>query len=267
MEQKNLQYKNLPLSHYVQLLKDKMPFSFARYGDGEWLCILGEFTGHANSNGCHYTQELCDDLRDVLKRNNPYYHAMLRVALSEKEATYSNKSIMFGRTIIEKFLSDNELDIEWCNGDVFLNISLKGNLFPLIEQIRERRVLYVGNERLRGLNMRGVGFFPYVTYVEVPPADSYTQKDTILKQVYLCIEKYQIDFIGWSTGMASKVFIDETFMKYPEITQIDFGSMFDGYFEPLPHIRLRKKQSSYSRSYIGGYDFNQLLRKNTGREK
>jgi hypothetical protein len=266
MEQKNLQYQNLPLSHYVQLLKDKTPFSFARYGDGEWLCILGEFTGHANANGCVYTQALCDDLRDVLKRNNSYFHTILRIALHEQQATYGGKSIDYGKPLIEKFITDNGLeDIVWYNGDVLLKANLAGQLFQLIEQVRERNVLYVGNVLLRGINMRGIGFFPYTAYIEVPEINTHASKDEILKQVYQYVEKYHIDFIGWSCGMASKVFIDEVFTWFPEITQIDFGSIFDGYFKPLERFARRGGSRGYIRN--GDYDFNKLLRKNTGREK
>lgn len=247
-----LHYKNLPLSHYVQLLKDKIPFSFARYGDGEWLTILGYIGGH-NSNGCTFTRELSDDLNRVLSRENDYYHAILGIARKKKEDE------------IVEYLSYRKVNLTWFNGDVILNANLNGRLFPLIEQIRERNVLYVGNEKLRGLNMRGVGFFPYTVYVEVPPLNTHASKDEILAQVYRLIEKHNIDFVGWSAGLASKVFIDETFMKYPDVTQIDFGSCFDAFFKPLDHILNRKRNNTGSRSYIrkGGYDWAELLRKNT----
>lgn len=243
----------LPLSYFMDKLAAGEPFTFARYGDGEWLTILG-YTGMRNSNGCTFTQELSVDLNAVLRRQNPYYHAILGIARRKKGDE------------IQRYLDGIGVTLDWYDGDLFLDESLKGNLFPLVEQIRERRILYVGNERLKGLNKRGIGFFSYTAYIEPPAQNAHAVKDEILSEVFKAVSRYKIDFIGWSAGLASKVFIDETFMRFPEVTQIDFGSLFDGYFEPLEHIRAMGR--SGSRSYIrkGGYDWEELLRKNTGRE-
>lgn len=254
-----MKIKPLPLKWFVQQLKDGQPFTFARYGDGEWLTILG-FYGMHNSNGCTFTKTLSDDMGGVLKRNHPYYHAILKIARRERPVPFNGKPTPYGGSIIDQWLADNDIALKWYNGDVLLEESLKGNLFPLIEQIREKRVLYVGNERLRGLNMRGKGFFPYYAYVEPPPRNAHQVKDRLLNFVFRAINKHKIDFIGWSSGLAGKVFIDEVYMRYPEITQIDFGSLFDGYFEPMWNVK-----ASGSRSYIrsGKYDWDELLEKNT----
>ncbi len=250
----------LPLSWFVNKLKNNEPFTFARYGDGEWLTIL-EFLGMKNSNGCTFTEDLSRDMRAVLRRENPYYHAILKIAKRERPVSFKGQPVPYGGSVIDKWLKANDVWLAWYDGDVLLEESLKGNLFPLIEQVRERRVLYVGNERLRGLNMRNAGFFPYLAYVEPPPRDAHRVIDQLLKDIFSAIRRNRIDFIGWSSGLASKVMIDEVFMKYPEISQIDFGSMFDGYFEPLPTVN-----PNGSRSYIrrGKYDWDDLLLSNTG---
>lgn len=255
-----MKIKPLPLKWFVNQLKNSQPFTFARYGDGEWLTILG-FYGMHNSNGCTFTKPLSDDMRGVLKRNHPYHHAILKVARRERPVPFQGKPTPYGGPIIDKWLQFNEINIDWYNGDVLLEESLKGNIFPLIEQIREKRVLYVGNERLRDLNLRGKGFFPYYDYVEPPPQNAHKVKGRLLKLIFRAIERHKIDFIGWSSGLAGKVFIDEVYMRYPEITQIDFGSMFDGYFKPMSNVI-----PGGSRSYIrkGGYNWEKLLRKNTG---
>jgi hypothetical protein len=253
----------LPTAELVIKLKARIPFTYSRWGDGEWMTITG-FIGMRNSNGCTFTNALRQDFIKVLKRNNPYYHTVLRVGLRERPVFYEGKDRPYGRTVIDKFIADNELgDVTWYDGDTLLADMLNGQLFPLIEQVRERRVLYVGNKRLRGLNMRGVGFFPYVTYVEPPPTNSHDDKARILNEVFAAVRKYKIDFIGWSAGMAAKVFIDETFMEFPDVTQLDFGSTFDGYFPPLEQFKRTKR--GVSRGYIPGNDWDKLLRQNTGR--
>lgn len=255
-----MEVKQLPLDWFVDNLKNNIPFTFSRWGDGEWLTTLG-FYGMHNSNGCTFTKELSDDFRTVLKRQNPYYHAILKIARRERKVPYQGGWVPYGGPVIDKWLSENNITIEWYDGDVLLEESLKGRLFPLVEQVREKRVLYVGNQRLRGLNMRGVGFFPYTAYIQPPQQNAHKVKDQLLADIFSTIEKNKIDFIGWSSGLAGKVFIDEVWMKYPEITQIDFGSMFDGYFEPMPNVN-----KAGSRSYIrkGQYDWTELSRKNTG---
>lgn len=263
-----MKIKKRPLGYYVNKLKRRQPFAFARYGDGEWLTILG-YTGRRNSNGCTFTEELCRDLRQVLKNAYPYDHGVLKVALTKKRFyDWHDRSKVHefdARKRIDRWLRDNDIQIGWVNGDVLLEQALKGNLFPLIEQIREYRVLYVGNERLREINMRGAGFFPYVAYVQPPPQNAHEVKEGLLREVWSQIEQHKIEFIGWSSGLASKVFIDETYARFPEITQIDFGSSFDGYFAPLAHVK-----PTGSRSYIrkGNYDWAALRQVNTGeREK
>lgn len=252
--------KPLSLSWFVTQLKNKTPFTFARYGDGEWLTILG-FYGLCNSNGCTFTKALSDDIRDALRRESDYHHAILKIAMRERPVRWNESPYPYGGSVIEKWLNDNDINLEWYNGDVLLEKSLEGKLFPLIEQVRERRVLYVGNKRLRGINMRGIGLFPYVAYAEPPPRNAHQVIDDLLDQIYNAIEQYDIDLIGWSSGLAAKVMIDNVFAHYPEVTQIDFGSMFDGYFEPMPHV-----SPLGSRSYIrkGGHDWQALLRVNTG---
>lgn len=250
----------LPLKWFVRNLKENTPFTFARYGDGEWLTILGYY-GMNNSNGCTFTKELSDDMRKVLYHQRPYHHAILKIARRERTVSYKGMQYEYGGKAIQRFLDDNNITMPWYDGDVLLEESLKGKLFPLIKQIREKRVLYVGNHRLRGINMRGKGFFQYISYVEPPPRDTHKVMDDILYQIYREIRKNNINFIGWSSGLAAKVMIDEVYARHPEITQIDFGSMFDGYFRPMENVN-----PAGSRSYIrkGMHDWEALLRLNTG---
>jgi len=240
-----------PLSFYVELLKARTPFTFARWGDGEILTAYGhEFIGRRNSNGCTFTQSLSDDLRRVLKANRPYYHGLLLIARSKRAAE------------VQKLCAEHSISMQWVDGDVILNACIKGRLWPLIEQVRQYKILYVGNERLRGLNGRGAGFFDYSVYVKPPPQNAHTVKAEIERLVWENVEKHAIDFIGWSAGLASKVFIDDTYARFPAITQIDFGSSFDGYFPPMPNVK-----PGGSRSYIRAnkLDWKDLLAKNTGK--
>ena len=98
------------------------------------------------------------------------------------------------------------------------------------------------------------------TVIETPARNVHAVKDNVLRNVLRAVRKHKIDFIGWSCGLAGKVLIDEVYQLHPEVTQIDFGSTFDGYFDPLPHVR-----DGGSRSYIrkGGYEWETLREQNT----
>ena len=206
-----MKVKRLPLSWYTEKLALNEPFTFARYGDGEWLTILGHI-GLKNSNGCTFTQELSDDLVQVLKRQNLYQHAILTIAKRKQ----GNE--------ITQYLQDNKINLRWYNGDLFLDALLNGDLYPFVRELRRRRILYVGNERLRGLNYTGIGMFEYEAYIQPPPQNAHLYKGQIVDQVKRLIRQKNIEVVGWSSGLASKVFIDEVFMEYPHVTQINFGS-------------------------------------------
>ena len=52
------------IEYYIQLLKDKKPFSFTRWGDGEWGCAFGA-TG-ANCDSHIYFPEMKKGLNEAI---------------------------------------------------------------------------------------------------------------------------------------------------------------------------------------------------------
>ena len=123
-----MKVKRLPLSWYTEKLALNEPFTFARYGDGEWLTILGRI-GLKNSNGCTFTQELSDDLVRVLKRQNLYQHAILTIAKRKQGDE------------ITQYLQDNKINLRWYNGDLLLDALLNGDLYPFIRELRRCRIV------------------------------------------------------------------------------------------------------------------------------
>lgn len=232
----------IPLDFFTDNLRESRPFSFARYGDGEWLTILGEY-GRKNSNGCTFTPALADDLRLALARNQGYMYSTLTVA-------HHN----LGRRI-DGYCQKNKIGIKWYKGDVLLNKLLKGLLWPVVEQMRQKRVLYVGPYHCRQLNEH---FFNYIHYIQPPPQNAHQVKDKLITSILRAVQAHKIEVIGYSSGLAAKVFIDEVYrLTSGEVTQIDFGSMWDGFFK-IP-----------SRSYIrkGKVKWQTLLEVNTGQRE
>lgn len=233
--------KRNEIPYYVDLLHNNKPFGLARYGDGEWLAILGEI-GRKNSNGCTFTQELCDALRGVLRNNLPYEHSILRIARDRLGAR------------IGKFLGETDCEVEWTIGNTVADASTSGKLWPLIAHLRQRKILYVGPKYLRDINKV---FFKYMAYVEVPPIDAYKDRVRIIQEIMEAVER-GADFIGFSSGHHTHIFIDAIWQKIRNrISFIDFGSVWDGYLGVKSRKFIRSEQ----------YNWKELLMKNTRGKK
>jgi hypothetical protein len=227
--------------YYVDLLKTDSPFTVARYGDGEWLAILGEI-GQKNFDGCTFTQELCDLLRGVLRNNLPYEHTVLAIARRKLGARIGN------------FLEEGKYGVEWTLGDGILNASNKGKLWPFIMNLRKKTIVYVGPEYMRPINKI---LFKYCAYVEIPPNNAYEERDRIIPEIIDAVEKHDANFIGFSSGHHTHIFLDALWTYFKgKITMMDFGSIWDGYLGVKSRKYLRK----------GRYDFDVLLKQNARRE-
>lgn len=223
--------KRIPLSieWFTNQLKENNNFSFARYGDGEFAAVFDDYI--TNADGVKIDAGLGKQLRAVLRQNQPYYHGLLKIAMT----AYSNK------------IKENYNHIQWYNGDLLLGQFLEGKGKPLIQELRKKRILYVGGSHCRGLNQ---GFFDYVHFIEVPKSTAH--KEDKSQEIIKAVKDYHIDVVGYSAGMASNIWINNVYSELKtDITQIDFGSLWDGFMGRV------------SRSYIKSdkVDWNELRRK------
>jgi hypothetical protein len=230
----------LGLDFFVQKLEEKSPFSFTRWGDGEWACVLGE--EGQNCDGHTYFPELRKDLIKVLFECRGYFHSLLTVARRNKPE-------------LEDFIAKNNVRVPWYYGDDLLNASCNGKLFPFIQAIRTKRIIYVGPSRLEKLDGT---VFDIETFVDVPIKNCYLKKREIelelMQAIGLLRDRGDEDIvILFSAGMLTKVIVDVFFSIYANmITMIDCGSMFDIYVGEV------------TRSYAKNGDWKTLIRKNLG---
>lgn len=236
-----LPIRKLSLAGVIEQVRDGEPLIYPRWGDAEWHAVLGEY-GRTNQNGCLIGAGVGVALREVLRRQSPYPHGILRIA----RRTH-------GRRLIE-YLAQREIRIDWVGGDLLLDATLRGRLWPLIQVLREKRILYVNAGYLRQLEDE---WFPLAGFVEIPPQNAIRARKVIVRSVLELAAEREADLIGWSAGMHAKAFIDDVYQQNPEIHQLDFGSMWDGFF------------GVKSRSYIrrGRQDFAYLRRVNLGLEE
>jgi len=232
-------FKYHNLRHYIDKLESGNPFTFTRWGDGEWFCVLGDY-GMTNNNGCTFNAQLGEMLREALAHSYPYEHSILRIARRKQ-----------GKRIGSWLAHRPEIQIEWTIGDTFLESSLNGRLFPLIEHLRERKVMYVGPPWTKDLPLH---WFPLVAHVQPPARDAYKERSRVVGETLNKLEKSGAEIIGWSSGLHTKVFADDVFAAAgDQVTQIDFGSMWDPYFGV--------NSRSYARS--GRHNFRRLRAINT----
>ena len=205
-----------PLAWYADLLAAKTPFSFSRFGDGEWSAIFG--ARGANCDGHEYFPKLGQDLRNALARPLPYMYALQPRALKTEGAQ------------IETFLRENAVRIRWHDSDVFHEANRTGRLYPLVKQLRGMKVVLVGPGYL--WKPVDAEVFPVSHFIEMPPVNCYEKKDEILSAIVRHDDSsgHPDAVYAFSASMTANVLIHEL---YPRLGArswlIDFGSLWDVY--------------------------------------
>ena len=205
--------KRLPVSHYVSALAQGAPFSFSRFGDGEWNAILGR--PGENCDGHAFFPELGADLREALASRPAYWCGMQYRAIRDMG------------TEIRSFLEANSVSIDWQDADVFHYANNDATLFPLVKQLRAMKVVVIGPAHLREVNRK---LFPYDHFIEIPLKNCYTARRETERQVRQYYAKSGPAVFAFSASMTANVLIHRL---YPDMGAtswlIDFGSLWDVY--------------------------------------
>lgn len=225
---------SLPLDWFTTKLSSGWPFSFARYGDGEWAAILN--TPGRTRDGQTYTAELGADLVASLAAPWPFAHAISPIAIR----TYGNP--------IETWLAEHRIDVRWYDSEVFLTASITGTLLPFITALRARKVVYVGPPHLRTLTR----LLPLVDFIETPIHNAHRAKAELAHAIRT--RRTIADVVLLSCGPAATVLVNDLWKHLPEHTLIDLGSLFDPYCGVA------------SRSYMTRHNWHKLRRENFGQE-
>ena len=179
----------------IHNLNNCIDFSFSRFGDGEMFCMEGK--EGMNCDMHTYFPDLGEALRNVL--DNP-------------------KGVMGLMPNADKLRSH---DIEWADGRVFCDASIRGDLDRFMEALNDRHVGLVGPWHLR--NMKFVSSF-----VQVPMRNAWLEYDRIKKIIYTDENIWTPDVvILYACGMMAPVLIHDLYRE--DITQIDVGAVFDPY--------------------------------------
>jgi hypothetical protein len=226
-----------PLSYYVSLLRENRPFSFSRFGDGEWSAILSK--PGENCDGHRFFPELGADLRAAIENGNGYFNGMQIRAVKA-----------MGKEIRD-FLRKHDSTIDWHDADVFHYANNAGTLFPLVQQLRTMKVVVVGPPHLRALSK---SVFPYEGFIEIPLKNCYLDKENIYRKISDLREKSGSPTVyAFSASMTTNVLIHRLFPAMGATSWlIDFGSLWDVFVGV-------KSRSGYEKE-----DWSGRIRKNLG---
>lgn len=208
---------------FLKKIADKEPFSFSRFGDGEWASLLQmEDERRTNTDGHTYFKDMGEALVNVLKSKPNYYLGMQRFARDER---YPEE--------IDSFLDKHSLkELNWVNADVFHHASIKGyfeQFFDVIEKL-DCPVILVGPKYLEDLIWR----FGFATHIQIPEKNCWLKRDDIMNEVNYhlanCSEELESAIVLFVASMPANYMIDELYKKYgADHTFIDCGSVFDPY--------------------------------------
>jgi hypothetical protein len=201
------------LTWYVDRMKTGRPFSFSRYGDGEWNAMIG--TEGENCDGHRFFPELGGELRSSVVRRRDYIYAL------------QPRAIRCMRSDIQGFLASNHIAFAWHNADVFHDANKRGKLYPLVSALRSTDVVMIGPAPLRAIKDN---VFPSKDFIEIPSKDCYLAKDDIIKRVLASAGIHNHAVFAFSASMTAKVLIYELFPLIGKTNWlIDFGSLWDIY--------------------------------------
>lgn len=207
---------NLPSpAHSYAFLLERIqrnePFSFSRWGDGEWEAVLGgKKEDEINCDGHQYFASLRESLHEILISNPPYLMGMQKLAYHK----------LLGREI-DQYLKRHHIRRTWLNADAFHDASSKGRINTFFDLLSRKNVLLVGPSHLKKLNLFAFDF------CEVPVKNCWLERERVMKDIELALAR-QPEVILFCAGMTSNWFVHQLQKVFSGFV-LDVGSLLDPY--------------------------------------
>jgi hypothetical protein len=215
----------------LQRLRNNQPFSFSRWGDGEWYAVLGsKGQNEANCDGHQYFDSMREELRKILNKKVPYMLGMQRLAYHKE----------MGREIDRYFKSNqiNPKNLWWVDADVFHDASMEGKIMSFFQELKKKKILLVGPAYLRKFK-----YFNF-EFVQIPPVNCWTERDTVMKEIDSVLRNNDIEVILFCAGMTSNWMVDQLHGKFPGFV-LDIGSLLDPFVGKNTRNYHRKLAAKY----------------------
>jgi hypothetical protein len=184
----------------LRMLQTKEPFSFARYGDGEFNAIMGK--PGMNCDGHSYFADMGARLKAILNSEPKYMVGIQPLTVSQFRYNDYWK----------------HLNIPWVNADCLHNASIDEKLGRFFDVLKTRKVLLVGPKHLE--------FFKAAQIV-IPNINCWTEYRNIRSTIYEFLTDKKDWVVLFCASMMSEVLIDD--FDGSQNTFIDLGSALDVY--------------------------------------
>lgn len=183
------------------------PFTFTRYGNGEWDLILGRGT-HTGSRSQTFTTALRQAMRETVIEHDGKKMGM-------QSRRYLHKLRLLQPA--EMWLQENGIRIDWEAGDVLHWASQRGELAPFVDALTDADPLFVGPEYMERIPLDG-------DVMVIPSRNCWQQVDEIEEAIRT---HGQNRVVCLSAGPAAKVLIHR--LRNEPMQLIDCGSLWDVY--------------------------------------
>lgn len=202
------------LNYFIGQLREDLPYSFNRFGNGEWDCIF-ELQQRTNSGSQDLrSRRLRDGLMSAVQYENVRYFKGLQ------SPGYLDKLSLLSK--IETWIPQST----WYPADVFHRASEDGRLFPLVEQLRIKKVVVIGPKHLKGLDQ----LINVTNFIEVKSVDCYSTFSQIFTDLTFLLPIEPGTVFSFSAGPAAKILIKRLFTLVGETAfLLDLGSLWDVY--------------------------------------
>lgn len=197
----------------IEKVKNNEPFSFFRWGDGEFMC-MGEVQGR-NCDKHEYTPSLAAELRNAYAaKNNKRAHFGIQGHALRTQPQYS------------QYYADLPAMNEYADADIFVNASINGELELFTDALKGKNVIFVAPERykhLKHFEFKHIDI-PDLNCFDVCDSTLYRLRQQVLNNSEKCI-------ILYSASMMSNVLMSRILQMIRGIDyiQIDVGSVFEPY--------------------------------------
>ena len=179
----------------ISKLNNRENFSFSRFGDGEFACMLGK--SGANCDGHEYFPDLGERLNQ---------------AWNEPKGIVGTQR--YGQAMYPQFTHTG------IDADILHKASIAGELVEFLNALDRVNFILVGPSHLRRLYIPKPDHF-----IEVPTKNAWRDYSRIQAEVLMA--SAPDDVVLYCCGMMAEVLIWD--MYSDDFTQIDCGSVFDPY--------------------------------------
>lgn len=203
-------------SYYLNRIEKDDPFSFSRWGDGEWIALLQSSPKGRNCDGHPYSSEMGKALSKILASRPPYMLGFQKYSLR-----LMKKKIL--RWLAEKKLTD----LFWHDADVFHRASANGHMPRIFKVLRSKPLIIVGPPHLRRLR----DVIRYNTFIEIPPKNCYSKLKQIIQKTQAALEELpKPSVVCISASMPAEIIVHQLYQSHgTEASILDMGSVFDPY--------------------------------------